>query len=115
MAGTLTVTGLVAGFLTGEKVIGPVTLTGSATIGQIDDLALSSGDNAISVPAGSSAVLFVLPASNTQVLKLRTNLNSGDAGMPFGPLGWSVLPLAAGVTQLTVNVSGSTTCEASFI
>ena len=52
MAGTLTVTGMAAGLQSGEKIIGPITATGSSTIGTIIDTALSSGDNTITIPTG---------------------------------------------------------------
>lgn len=116
MAGTLTVGGLAAGLLTGEKVIGPITDTGAAVIGQVTDMSLASGDNTISVPVGATHVLIVLPATNALELKIRTNLNSGDAGMPLGPTGWVKFPLYAGTTQVIINAPGSTgPLEATFI
>jgi hypothetical protein len=116
MAGTLTIGGLAAGLLTGQKVIGPVTMTGSAVIGTVTDLTLASGDNTIAVPAGATAVMIELPASSVVELKLRTNLNSSDAGTPFGPSGFVVLPVYSGTTSLIVNAaSGGGTIEASFI
>lgn len=115
MAGTLTVTGLSAGLSVGEKVIGPLTMTGSATVGTIVDVALQAGDNPVPVPAGATAVLIVIPTSNTGQLKLRTNLNAGDAGTPFGPVGWAALPLFPGTTSLIVNAAGTATVEISFL
>lgn len=116
MAGTLTVGGLAAGLLTGEKVIGPLTDTGSAVVGQIIDIPLASGDNTISVPTGATHVLIELPATNALQLKIRTNLNSGDAGMPIGPTGWVKLPLYTGTTSVIINAAGSSgVAEATFI
>jgi hypothetical protein len=115
MAGTLTVSGLAAGLLSGEKVIGPLTMTGGATIGTIIDAALASGDNTIAIPAGAVACVVVLPASGTVTVKVRTNANSGDGGLPIGATGYVVFPIASGVTSLIVNATGSTTAELSFI
>lgn len=115
MAGTLTVTGMTAGLSVGEKVIGPLTMAGSATVGTILDVALAAGDNTIAVPPGATAALIVLPSTNTGVLKLRTNLDPGDVGVSFGPTGWAVLPLATGTTSLIVNAPATGTLELSFI
>ena len=116
MAGNLTIAGLAAGLLTGQEVIGPITDTGSATIGQITDLTLASGDNTLTVPTGATHVLIVLPPANVVQLKLRSNLNIGDAGMPIGPTGFVKLPLYTGTTSLIINAASSTgAVEAKFI
>jgi len=114
MSGTLTVTGLATGLLSGEKVIGPITMSGSATIGEVRDLNFTAGDNTIPVPAGATAVVVVMqPTSGT--FSLRTNLNTSDAGLPFGPTGWLVISLASGTTSLIINASSSAAAEVSFI
>jgi|ERR1700733_2830184 len=116
MAGSLTISGLEAGLLTGQKTIGPITMTGSSVIGQITDLPLVAGDNTITVPSGSSEILIVLPATNTVELKIRTNLNSGDAGMPLGPTGFVTWPIFTGTTSVIVNAASTTgMIEATFI
>src|SRR5437879_5940494 len=83
MAGTITITGSAGSLGSGSKTIGPVTITGSATIGEILDVSLASGDNTIAIPLGATAVVIVPPASNAVALKLRSSLNSGDAGLPI--------------------------------
>lgn len=114
MAGTLTVAGLASGLLSGEKTIGPITMVGSAAIGEIRDLSLASGDNSVPVPAGATAVVIAAPAG-TGTLTLRTNLNAADGGLPFGPAGWLAMPLIAGTTSLILGASSSTSVEISFI
>ena len=52
--GTLTVAGASAGLASGQKVIGPVTITGNNTIGEILDATLASGDNTFAVPTGTT-------------------------------------------------------------
>ena len=87
MAGTLTVSGMSAGLLTGEKIIGPLTITGNAAIGTIIDAALATGDNSFIVPTGAVAVL----------------INLG-------------LPLPTGTTTVILNASGALAAmELSFI
>jgi hypothetical protein len=116
MAGTLTVSGLAAGLATGEKVIGPVTDTGTAVVGQITDLTLASGDNTLAVPSGATHVLIVLPANNAVTIKVRSNLNSSDGGMPIGLTGWVKVPLPSGTTSVILNAASSAgAVEATFI
>lgn len=118
MAGTFTISGSSAGLLTGAKTIGPVTITGAAVIGEVLDVTLASGDNTIAVPAGAVAVWFAPPTGNTAVLKWRTNLNNGDAGLPMSatdPFGPYVFRNLA-VTSFIVNASGTVAgCELTFI
>jgi hypothetical protein len=117
VAGQFTVSGLSAGLSTGEKVIGPTTIIGANLIGEIRDLTLASGDNVITVPTGATAVWIVPSSTNTQALKVRTNLDAADAGLPisasdpFGP--WSFRAL--GVTTITINAGGSVPVELSYI
>jgi hypothetical protein len=115
MAGTITVSGLVADLLSGEKVIGPETMTGSATVGTIDDLGLVAGDNPVQVPLGASVLLLVFSQQNAATVKVRTNENASDAGLPIGAQGFEVLTVGAGVTEFILNASASGVCEISFI
>jgi|SRR5581483_3820926 len=117
MAGTLTVSGMVLDLISGEKVIGPETVTGTATIGQIDDLTLPAGDTTVSVPFGATYVLLVFAPANSVQIKVRTNLNASDVGLLAGPAGWMVFPLPAGTTSLILNAGtgGGAVLEASFI
>jgi hypothetical protein len=115
MAGTLTASGFTAGLLTGQKTIGPIAMTGTAVIGQITDATLATGDNTLTVPSGAYAVLIALPANSTPTLKVRTNVNAADGGLPIGSAGYCVFPIAAGVTSLIVNASATVSIEASYI
>lgn len=110
MAGTLTVSGMAAGLVSGEKLIGPVTTTGDNVIGQIDDATLNSGDNTFSVPSGAIKVAIFLSSAPAVTVKIRTNLNSADAGLPIAPVSgtpWFVMDLVTGVTEIILNSSGS--------
>lgn len=116
MAGTLTINGMSAGLVSGQKVIGPVTMTGSATIGGISDASLASGDNPFVVPVGASAVAIFLGQASSVTVSMRTNLNVSDEGFPIGGSGFAVVPLESGVTEMILNSSGSLPgIELSFI
>lgn len=118
MAGTFTVSGASSGLATGSKTIGPLTITGTAVVGEVLDVNLSSGDNTLTIPPNAIAVWIVPPATNTQALKVRTSLNSGDAGLPisasdpFGPFCWRGLS----PTTIIINAAGSVTgVELTFV
>lgn len=116
MAGQLTIGGMVAGLLSGGKTIGPLTMQGNQTVGEILDVSLKAGDNAIAIPEGATAVLIACPLTNGVQVKLRTNLNAGDAGLPLALTGYAVLAIAPGVTSLILNAASATSAfELSFI
>lgn len=111
MSGTLTISGMAAGLPFGEEIIGPLTITGANIIDQVDGTNLAVGDNTFAAPVGAVAVLVMLGSGGTPAtVKLRTNLNSGDAGLPLSPfsgIGYAVFPLSTtGVTSVTLNASG---------
>jgi hypothetical protein len=83
VAGTFTQTGGDNGLPGGSRTFGPITIQGAVVIGEVLDLALASGDNTITVPTGAVAVCIIPASGNTTVLKYRTSLNSGDAGLPI--------------------------------
>lgn len=108
MAGTLTITGMSAGLPAGEIITGPVTMTGSSLVGALQSATLAVGDNTFQVPAGSVAVAIFPGEAPAATVKVRTNLNSGDAGLPVAPypgLGWVSFPLPTGVTSVVLNAS----------
>ncbi len=117
--GTMTVVGASAGLATGQKVIGPITTTGANPIGTILDETLSSGDNTYAVPTGATKVLINLGSAASATVKVRTNLNSGDAGLQIAPYtitGWTAFDLVSGVTSIILNASTTVSgVELSFI
>lgn len=120
MSGTLTIGGMSAGLPSGYKVIGPVTTSGNMAIGQITDASLTSGDNTFSVPSGATSVAIFLGTEPSATVKVRTNLNIGDAGLPVAPLAeaisWMKFDLVTGVTNVILNSSASLTpVELTFI
>lgn len=119
MSGSLTIAGMAAGLASGQKTIGPVSMIGTHTVGQITDAALIAGDNTFPVPAGAVAVAIFPGNSPSATVTIRTNLNPGDAGLPVTPysgVGWAAFPLAGGVTALILNASTAVnSVELSFI
>lgn len=123
MAGTLTIQGMSAGLPSGQKQIGPLTITGNNPVGEILDATLAVGDNTFTVPSGSvgaTAVLIVLGTGGVAAtVKVRTNLNASDQGLeiaPYSGIGFTVFPLPAGTTELILNASATVgPIELSFI
>lgn len=118
MAGTLTVTGMAAGLQSGEKIIGPITATGSSTIGTIIDTALSSGDNTITIPTGAVAVLIIFPISMSATVKVRTSADTGGCSVtPQNSATFCLLPLPSTASTVILNASSAVTLttEITFI
>jgi hypothetical protein len=120
MTGTLTLEGASQGLVSGTKTIGPVTMTANATIGEILDVNLVTGDNTFTLPTGASAVALVLQSPPGVTLKVRTDLDVSGGGLTVGPstvVGWWVgLPVPTGATELIINAAAAVGgLEISFI
>lgn len=117
MAGTITITGLSASEPFGERVIGPMTVTGTQVIGVTRADALASGDNTFVVPTGAVAALIAAPTNGAATLKIRTNVNSTDAGLTINGTGapfFYPFPLTA-PTSLIINSSASQTAPLNIL
>lgn len=86
MAGQVTLSGYDSSAPGGTRGLGPITTVGSVTIGETLAVPLAMGDNSFSVPVGAVGVVIVGPTISAISLTYRTNLNSGDAGLPISPL-----------------------------
>lgn len=122
MPGTLTITGMAAGLPSGQKTIGPVTMTGSAVVGQMVDATLQEGDNTFNLPAGytcTAVAIFLGAGGVTATVKVRTNLDSSDAGLQVAPCSgpnFMAFPLPTGTTSVILHSSATVNnVELSFI
>ena len=117
MAGTFTITGLSASEPTGERVLGPITIQGSQVVGETLSLSLVMGDNTVVVPSGATAVWIQAPVTGAVTLTLRTNLNSGDTGLPINGTGSPTIypfPLSA-PSSIIINASAAQTPALSVV
>lgn len=113
--GTLTLTGMAAGLPSGEQILGPATMTGVSVVSGLTGGTLSVGDNTFPTPPGSTptaVAVFLGLGGSTATVKVRTNLNFSDGGLPVGPfssIGWAAWPLPAGTTEVVLNASQTVT------
>ena len=109
MAGEVTIAGSDTGAPAGQRVLGPLTVQGGATVGETVAGSLTSGDNTFAVPVGAIGVVIIPPLTGgTVTLKVRTSSNSGDAGLPISSTLPSVLVFPASApTSVIVNSSGA--------
>jgi hypothetical protein len=117
VAGSFTIGGNASGLLSGSKTLAPNTMYGGAPVGTILDATLATGDNTFAVPSTAVAVAVFIQTTNVAAIKIRTNLNSADAGLPVNPAGpWAAFPLYSGTTSVILNAaSGGALVELNFI
>ncbi len=90
----------------------PITNTTGPAGGPVD-VALSSGDNTITVPSGSKGMLLVPPATSSVVKKLKGD--AGDTGFTIAPALPSVLALPTGTTSILINAASSETVSIHWL
>jgi hypothetical protein len=117
MAGSLTIGGSSDGLLAGSNVIGPVTINGKTILGDRWAQPLAAGDNTFQVPNEATAALVVFPFTlEGPEVKIRTNLDALDGGLPVPASGFAVFPLLAAVTSVILHASGGVgVTEMAFI
>lgn len=71
-----------------------------APVGQVLAIALASGNNVISVPAGTTLVIIVFPPSNGQTVTLKGV--AGDTGILLNKNGLNILTPDSSVSAFTI-------------
>jgi hypothetical protein len=93
-------------------------MNGKTVIGDRWAQELAAGDNTFAVPKEATAVLIVFPfVLEAGEVKIRTNLDALDGGLPVPAAGYVVFPLLASVTSLVLHVvaGGVGVTELTFI
>ena len=108
---SVTLNGTITSTPTGNRAIGPLTATSAAANGSIQQIALASGANTITVPASPAptGVVIQLPSNNTAVTTLKGV--TGDTGIALGKTGWFVLcfdPTAVPASFVLTSASAQT-------
>lgn len=109
--GSITVGGLISGLPTGTKTFS-ATISSTNAVGVIQDVILQSGDNTISVPTNTTAVLIAPPATNTVALKVKGD--AGDTGVLIHKTNPTLLALDPTQTTFIVNAASLTATATEF-
>lgn len=80
-------------------------ITAVTPLNAVTAVALASGYNAITVPAGSTFAFIVLPVGNAQTVTLKGP--TGDTGIALLPTGVTLIQLANSVTVLGLTAGGA--------
>lgn len=76
--------------------------------GQIENKALSNGNNTITVPTGATALTIMKPSGNTVTLTFK-GANASDAGVALHLTDPDTITVGSGVTQFVINATASVT------
>jgi hypothetical protein len=103
----ITIQGSIIGTASGERRIGPITLSSVAANGMVQQIALASGANTITVPTAPapSGCIIVLNPINTVVTTLKGA--SGDTGIAIGKTTTTVLNWDATAVPATFVLSSA--------
>ena len=121
--GSLTIVGNVSGGADGARTFGPITVTFSAAVDETLPVALSSGNNTITVPAGSTTAVLLPPNMTTPGVSapnpsyggtLTLKGVTGDTGTPMSLKNPQVLCWDTAPASIVVNASVSGTMTAWF-
>lgn len=110
---TVTIAATVTGLPTGTKAYNLTFGPFLGAVAETLDVALVTGNNVITVPAGASWVLIQPPSGNTVQITLQGN--GTDVGFALHKTNASLLPLVSGTTQLLLNAASGVTPEINFI
>lgn len=112
---TTSISVLVTGDGVNESFIPPTApmVNAAAPAGGPLSVALSSGDNTLTVPPGAQGLIFVPPSSSVVVKKLKGI--GGDTGFTISPTLPSILMLPAGASTVLINAASSETVSIHWI
>lgn len=95
---------------TGDVVVSPQTLPALANISSpaaIQPIALQTGDNAIAVPTGATALTVMKPNGNSVLIKLKSV--NGDSGLALHHTDPDSISLDSTQTALVLNAASPVT------
>jgi hypothetical protein len=103
---SVTVSGTVAAAPSGNKSIGPYTVTNTNSILAVTDFVSVSGDNVITVPSTTATGCVIdPPAGNTAVIKLKGA--AGDLGIPLHLTFSNLLVFNPGLANFILNIGAA--------
>ena len=114
---TINLSGSVTGLRDGTLKVSAPAFSASSAIGQKQIVALTTATASITIPSGTTGVLLVMPAGNTNTVDIigaptaGTN-SAGHIHLP-GSAYWAFPPLASGAT-LAASASAATNLSVTF-
>jgi len=115
MAGSLIISGHSATEPAGERNFGPISIIGKA-VGETLAVPLKLGDNVFTIPEEMVAVEIIPPTGLSAELRVRTNRNEADAGLPISENNPTVFSLPATLpTSLIVHASAAVANPISLV
>lgn len=118
-AAIVTITGGFTGLTTGNRTLGPLSISSAAACGQVTEVVLQAGANTITVPTtpAPSGCIIELNASNTSVTTLKGV--SGDTGIAIGKtttlvLNWDSTALPASFVLTSVSTQTGLVTRITF-
>lgn len=115
--GNVTVQGNQSGGPAGSLTFGPLTITASSAIGQLQVVALTTGANTITIPSGTTCALITPPNAVTPVPNpnyggtLTLKGVSGDTGVVIGNKYPTLLSWDTSPASVVINASTGCTVE----
>ena len=114
MAGNLTISGTQSAIPSGSRAFniaigGPLSNNEATT-----NVALASGANTITVPAGATGVIIIPPSANTQTLILKGV--TGDTGVGISPTQPTLIMFSTSApASFVITAGGAIAAETAFI
>lgn len=111
--GSVTVNGTVQGLLSGAKTLGPITISAVNAVALTEDVALTTGNNTVAIPAGSTGMVIIPQTGNTQTLTLKgVGADTGVALSKFNP---TLIPFdTSSPANFVLSAGGNTIVEILF-
>lgn len=122
VAVNVTIYGLVSGLQSGQKIVGPYTVTingtpSDLTSGQTTSLVLANGDNTITIPSTSCSAAIISFSSGSVTTKKLKGVG-GDTGITLNGTGVNVISFPGGgatAASFIINSSALDTNQATEI
>jgi hypothetical protein len=111
MPGQLQLSGGAAGLLAGSIITGPLSVSGKTEVpGEIIGITLEANvDFVVKVPPEATAyyIAFKFVATSPIEVKVRTNLNNADGGLPIPATGFFAALIVSGTTEIKIKAASA--------
>ena len=114
-SGTATFSCTIANLPTGSKTIAPAAVALTAAVGKIIEQDLATGNNAFTIPSGSTYAVLEFPITTETVLWKKSNGETGTQLFAGTTIALFMVMLVKGETSFVLNSTGTVVgVEVSF-